>query len=153
MAVELILQNGAPVLPRWFVRNGWELQVDLEPGLNAVALVGLDRDGAPVGQDSIDVLYEPASAPFRRGDASSDGQVDIADPVRLLFHLYAGGVELTCPRSADSDDDGALGVTDAIFLLRYLFQGTAAPAEPFAACGSDATPDALGCAAFAGCGG
>ena len=49
------------------------------------------------------------------------------------------------------NDDGSLDITDPIYLLGHLFEGKAKPAEPFARCGQDPMPDALGCHEFAPC--
>jgi hypothetical protein len=88
--------------------------------------------------------------PFRRGDANADGSADIADPIAIVFRLFMGG-SLPCARSADANDDGLLGISDPIFLLESIFLGGTAPAEPFAACGLDDVPDALGCDSFPPC--
>ena len=49
------------------------------------------------------------------------------------------------------NDDGAFDISDPVFTLANLFSGGPDPAEPFAACGSDPTPDVLGCADFPTC--
>ena len=59
--------------------------------------------------------------------------------------LPAGGERPRCEKAADADDSGVLDVSDAILLLRNLFAGGEPPAEPFSACGEDATEDALRC--------
>jgi hypothetical protein len=88
---------------------------------------------------------------FRRGDANSDGSIDIGDPLAVLFHLFAGGGGVRCEKSADADDSGAIGLADAIRLLQYLFNAGKPPEGPFAACGSDPVPDVLSCAANPAC--
>ena len=84
---------------------------------------------------------------FRRGDADSDGKIDLTDAVAALLYLFAGGGEPACMDGADSDDSGAIEITDAIALLRRLFQGGAILPEPYPDCGKDPTRDALGCSA------
>jgi hypothetical protein len=88
---------------------------------------------------------------FRRGDANSDGGEDISDAVAILLHLFAGGAEPACMKSADADDDGTVVVTDAVFLLDYLFQGGDPPPAPLGSCGLDATADSLACEAHPAC--
>lgn len=83
---------------------------------------------------------------FIRGDANSDGGVDLSDPVAILNHLFAGDVDLACLDAADADDSGSVQITDAIFALDVLFGGGGPVPEPSPDCGSDPTPDALGCA-------
>lgn len=151
MAVETIAREGVRLSPRWLLRTAWEVEVDLLPGLNTVLLTGLDRAEFPVGADAVEVVYEPDGKPFRRGDVNADGEFDLADPVMLLIRLFVSGTEIVCRRSADTDDNGALDITDAIAILQYLFLKGAAPEKPFPACGLDATPDALECAAYPPC--
>ncbi len=87
---------------------------------------------------------QPPPGLFRRGDVSDEGQLDIADAVRILLSLFAGGVEINCPDAADVDDDGMILVTDAVRLLRYLFGGIEPPPSPGIECGADPTEDELG---------
>ncbi len=81
---------------------------------------------------------------FVRGDATSDSEVDLADPVAILFHLFQG-VPLLCLDAADLDDDGRVNLTDVIAGLDYLFRAGRPPASPFPLPGSDATDDGLAC--------
>jgi hypothetical protein len=83
---------------------------------------------------------------FRRGAVDQGQEVDVSDPVALLFYLFAGGPDPECLKAADANDDGAAGLADAVFLLNFLFLGGPEPPPPFADCGLDPTPDLLGCA-------
>jgi hypothetical protein len=89
---------------------------------------------------------------FRRGDANGDGAVDISDPLRILFALFAGAPPLACADAADANDDGAPDIADPVFLLDSLFLGAGALPLPGPGCGIDPTDDALDCAGDAGCG-
>ncbi|MBN1442552.1 MAG: hypothetical protein JXA90_07575 [Planctomycetes bacterium] len=89
--------------------------------------------------------FSPAGA-FLRGDATRDGRIGIADPIRTLMFLFLGGVHLPCEDAADTDDSGVLGLTDAVLTLQYLFLGGTVIRAP----GTrypwfDPTSDALGC--------
>lgn len=53
--------------------------------------------------------------------------------------------------SGDANDDGKIDVADAIKILGHLFTNTGPLPDPFAACGSDPTDDALACEVFAPC--
>ena len=88
----------------------------------------------------------PASAQslFIRGDANSDGLVDLADPVRTLSFLFSND-SVDCLAALDSDDSGDLTIGDAIVTLSFLFSNGPAPAAPFPDCGLDPTPDSLSC--------
>jgi hypothetical protein len=94
---------------------------------------------------------EPGGAAFRRGDADGTGGVNLTDAVFLLTYLFLEGPAPGCLESADGDDNGVLNLTDGLYLLNYLFLDGEAPPEPFAACGPDPSPDALGCASFRSC--
>jgi len=106
-------------------------------------------DGDPEGDFVALIEWEPAR--FVRGDVDANRALEISDPIRILDHLFRGGVEPACAKSADADDSGTIDLTDAVLLLNHLFLSGQPPAEPRGACGLDPTQDALGCATFAGC--
>jgi hypothetical protein len=96
--------------------------------------------------------FEPTRKPFRRGDANTDGRVDISDPIATLRVLFLGEGYLPCEDAADSNDDGRLDISDAIFTLAALFTGGPEIPGPGAdACGLDPTPDGIHCASFPPC--
>ena len=96
---------------------------------------------------------EPAGPTFVRGDANSDGSINLTDGVIPLLYLFSGGSAPTCLDSADANDTGSIEITDAIIVFSWLFSGGAAPAEPsplspgYSAeeCGGDPTDDGIGC--------
>jgi len=83
---------------------------------------------------------------FRRGDADTNGTVELTDVIRALSWQFVGGVEIPCLDAADIDDDGEITLTDAIRSLNYQFVGVAGtmpePPGPLE-CGPDAGPDSL----------
>ncbi|HAK95024.1 MAG TPA: hypothetical protein DCM87_08485 [Planctomycetes bacterium] len=81
---------------------------------------------------------------FRRGDVNEDAKVDIADPIKLLGHLFSGLPRPDCPDAADANDDGKLDIADAIKILGYLFSSTGPLPDPFGDCGAEAQPDTDG---------
>jgi hypothetical protein len=91
-------------------------------------------------------------ARFLRGDANTDGTVDISDAVRILMFLFLGAAVPRCVDTADANDDGRADLSDAVTILGDFFiAGTAiAPPGPFE-CGADPSPDGLGCAGYEGC--
>jgi hypothetical protein len=91
-----------------------------------------------------------AEVEFVRGDANGDGGIDIADPIAVLFGLFAGD-HLFCRKAADANDDGKVGIPDAVFSLEYLFLDKRAPAAPFPRCGVDGVADDLACDSFPPC--
>jgi hypothetical protein len=96
-------------------------------------------------------LFGDSRLLLRRGDANSDGLVDLGDSVWLLSWLFLGGPPPPCLKAGDTNDDGRLALDDALGLLMYRFQGGPPPASPFPACGPDPTLDTLDCGTPAGC--
>jgi len=90
-------------------------------------------------------------SPFRRGDATQDGRLNLGDAVAILAELFLGKPEAGCADAGDVDDDGRVNLTDAIELLQSLFAGKASPPAPLDVCGPDPTADELGCQAFLPC--
>jgi hypothetical protein len=112
-----------------------------------------DEDGSSlVGSDFFFDEFdfdEPLNhdATFRRGDANSDGFLDLADVVSTIAILYQGAPLPYCPDALDSDDDGRLAITDAITILLNLFggQGPLPPPGTDGRAGFDPTGDDLLC--------
>jgi PKD repeat protein len=96
----------------------------------------------------------PVAPRFVRGDADSDGTINLTDAVRVLNFLFTGGQPPACADAADADDSGTLSITDAIRILGWLFSGGPVPLPPSpstanyvaADCGIDTTADLLDCA-------
>ena len=83
---------------------------------------------------------------FVRGEANGDQGVDISDAITILQYLFGVSNELPCLDAGDANDDGAIDLGDAIGTLNLVFGG--GPAQlppPFGQCGTDPTPDNLGC--------
>lgn len=116
----------------------------------------MDGNGRPCGK-GVDMgaheagVCAPAGAKFVRGDPDATGETDITDALFILDYLFLGGPAPSCVDAADSDDNAALQITDAVYLLGFLFLDGPTPREPFEACGTDSTPDPLGCASFEAC--
>lgn len=95
---------------------------------------------------SILVTTEPMEEPFLRGDTNQDGTNDIADPVRLLEHLFVSP-NLDCPDTGDWNDDGLLDLSDAVSLIGSLF--SAGDFESY--CRGDDEADGLAPCSFSSC--
>ncbi len=74
---------------------------------------------------------------FVRADFNRDLQVNIADVISNLDHLFAGGPASIPVQASDSNSDGVTDISDAIHQLAYLFSSGPAPAAPFEAPGPD----------------
>ena len=82
---------------------------------------------------------------FVRGDANSDGQIDLSDAVRTLNFLFVGGERPPCLDAADFSDRGEVDISSAVATLNFLFLGGPEPAVPFPNSGLDPTEDGLPC--------
>ncbi len=92
----------------------------------------------------------PGLAPkFLRGDANSDGAVNIADAQFTLNFLFLGGPALPCEAAGDSNSDAGVNIADAQFSLNFLFLGGPAPTAPFPECAEVEVP--LSCEDSPGC--
>jgi hypothetical protein len=88
---------------------------------------------------------------FIRGDANTDGLVDLSDALAALCHLFLGA-PAKCLDAVDTGDEGVLDVGDPLLTLRYLFLGVAPPNAPGPRqCGPDPTEDVLDCQEFTAC--
>ena len=98
-------------------------------------------------------LVKLRSDPFRRGDATADGDLNLTDAVRTLNHLFLGGPAPDCEDAADANDSGDLNLTDAVFTLNHLFGGGAPPPDPGFdnSCGPDPTDDELASCDYRSC--
>ena len=85
---------------------------------------------------------------FIRGDANTDGVLNIADGIKILATLFQSD-PMNCQASGDVNDDGLLNIADAISVFDHLFSGAAQPPAPYPDCGVDPTsPGLLSCNSF-----
>lgn len=64
----------------------------------------------------------------KRGDATGDGLVNVADIVCLVNYLYKGGSEPCPPEAGDATSDCVVNVADIVYLVNYLYRGGDPPA-------------------------
>lgn len=110
---------------------------------------------SPQYQRYLAVQGDPAGAggalptlQFRRGDANTDGQVDLSDVVRISMK-FTSNQGFACDDAADANDDGRLDISDMIFLSSWYSQSTKEPPAPGPyTMGPDPTADSLGCASY-----
>ena len=81
---------------------------------------------------------------FIRADLNLDGQLDLADPIRLLEYLFLG-TSIECDDSADANDDGTVDLSDGIQILSFLFSQGPPPLYPVPIAGHDLSEDDLDC--------
>ena len=85
------------------------------------------------------------SKQFIRGDANSDGQVDLSDAIYILNWLFLGEQGPECWDRADANDDGVLDISDPVYILLFLFKGQNPIPTPYPDAGLDTTADGLNC--------
>jgi hypothetical protein len=111
--------------------------------------------GSPAARERAGSWPDPGfpiwMAPFRRGDATADGKVNLTDAISLLDRLFRGGADFLCQQAADTNVDGGLDISDAVYLLLYLFVGSQPVGQPLESCGWDLTPGSLPCVEFPPC--
>ncbi|MBN1420592.1 MAG: hypothetical protein JXP34_17595 [Planctomycetes bacterium] len=93
------------------------------------------------GRADLPIVYR---SHFIRGDVSGEGAVTIADPILILYHLFADR-PIDCPDAADINDNGTLELADPVGLLMYLFSFGFPPPPPFPQAGPDPTDDGIRC--------
>lgn len=138
--------------------SGWQQSpyyrdTGLTPGTTCSYFV-VARDLSPNQNETAPSSPESATTDgdiFRRGDANQDGQINIADPVLILGHLFSGTVP-GCLAALDTNDSEGVDIADAVSAIDYLFlpSVTTLPA-PFPGCGLDPTPGSLSCDLVSGC--
>jgi hypothetical protein len=95
------------------------------------------------------VSPEANGADFRRGDANTDGVVDLADSSYLARWFFAGGVAPPCKDAADANGDQIPDITDLVILFYFLFKGGAPPPAPGPLSpGPPRAEDTLDCASY-----
>jgi len=142
LAVELPRRDGAPCEEcTLFYAQRQDLQAPVVTSQNET-----------VQPSTSDRTYELCRVPFRRGDANTDGRVDISDAIRIVMYLFLGQTYMLCNDAADTDDSGELDISDPIHLLDDFFRaGTSIPAPGPFACGADPTPERLDCETYPAC--
>ena len=125
-AIELAAPITVPFTPASAILRGDDLEVLAKPSVTS--FLRCRPPDCPTG--------------FRRGDANTDGDVNISDAIFLLRHIFQGSRASGCPDAADFDDNGVVESDDAIFVLSFLFRGIdlSAPPGPYE-CGFDPTPE------------
>jgi hypothetical protein len=85
--------------------------------------------------------FEPEIPQFIRGDVDADGDLTMADLIRLQQ-----GPPFMCDDAADINDDGIQDIGDLMYFVQFIYHGGPPPPSPFPGCGTDPTLDGLGCA-------
>jgi len=61
------------------------------------------------------------------GDASDDGDINLADAVFLINYIFKGGPAPFCIDEGDANSDCAINIGDAVHIINYVFKSGQAP--------------------------
>jgi hypothetical protein len=61
------------------------------------------------------------------GDANSDGNVNVGDPVFLIKYIFQAGPAPLSGKTADPNNDCFINVGDIVYLINYIFKSGPAP--------------------------
>ncbi len=119
--------------------TGATVSLSWDGGLGSPAVANV----VVVGGASIDALLSDGSITLNpvvtidwtRGDANSDGIVNLADGIWIISELFVGGAVSSCAISRDANSDGMFDIADPTYIIMYRFAGGPAPAAPFTDCG------------------
>ena len=115
-----------------YVGNDWNIEsVDNseEMFLNCLAIVG--QDGTTYDEESTDktkahydeggyLTYKP---PYLRGDANSDGKIDMADAMSVSNYILGIPDQKFTIEKADANLDGEINMPDVMFIVNYFLNG------------------------------
>jgi hypothetical protein len=118
----------------------------LQVSIDSAAVTGV-YEGIPVSiaLAEVEVIGQATSGPattFVRGDADSNGVIDLTDAIVILVHSFLDPKPLACEAAGDANGDGAIDISDPIVILHFLFLGVIKPEPPFPSCGADARASA-----------
>jgi hypothetical protein len=69
----------------------------------------------------IDTLLKIYERTWIRGDANTDGVINVNDVVYLINYLYIHGPAPTPLQAGDVDSDGVINASDVVYLINYLY--------------------------------
>ena len=124
--------SGCQPLTTIYVGNDWNIEsVDNseEMFLNCLAIVG--QDGTTYDEESTDktkahydeggyLTYKP---PYLRGDANSDGKIDMADAMSVSNYILGIPDQKFTIEKADANLDGEINMPDVMFIVNYFLNG------------------------------
>ena len=113
----------APTIVPNLVSSIYTAENPLLPGTYYWKIAAHDLFGAETAGGSVFVFMIAV-----RGDANSNGFVDVGDAVYIVNYVFRGGPAPTPqPIAGDANCDGGTDVADAVFLINYIFRGGPPP--------------------------
>jgi hypothetical protein len=83
-----------------------------------------------VGGSDEELLAFAIKPSYVCGDATADGNINIADAVYIVGYIFRGGPAPAPLEAGDANCEGAVNVGDAVYLVNYIFRGGPAPCCP-----------------------
>ncbi len=152
--IDFVVQNGGEAGNPSGLRVDAVIETGVAPPQREVCDNGIDDDNdGDTDCDDADCAGNvacPTGTPFRRGDTTQDGVLNITDAVKIFGILFLGDPDIPCAEAKDVNNDGDVNITDGIRILGFLFLGQPPPQAPgHENCGLD--PDEPGSAGDLGC--
>ncbi len=118
------LWKGAQVYLTGYTNSSGDITFNPSPSTQGTMYVTATKHNYLPYQQEVDVSGS------LRGDANSDGTIDLADIVYLVNYLYKGGPAPASTEAGDANCDGTIDLADVIYLINYLYKGGPAPGCP-----------------------
>ena len=94
-------------------------------GIGQVEAQVADEAGSNVNK----AVYLTISGGYICGDSNADGKVNVADAVKIISYVFAGGDPPDPLESADTNCDSRVNVADAVKIISYVFAGGSIPCD------------------------
>ncbi len=89
--------------------------------MNTAVDLGSSGEDNDYGWGIIDAYEAVLAVMFQRGDANSDGDINMADVTYLINYLFLSGPAPAPLLAGDANCDGAVDIGDVVYILNYLF--------------------------------
>ncbi|MCK5126326.1 MAG: hypothetical protein KAR42_08715 [candidate division Zixibacteria bacterium] len=124
----LVETIGPESVERWF-EYSFRINDFIVPSANVrIKFEVSDLGGASIVEAAIDDFsISQFECGGGRGDANSDGAINIGDAVYVINYAFKGGPAPNPISAGDANCDGNCNVGDAVYLVNYAFKGGPAP--------------------------
>ncbi len=95
-------------------------------GVDSVVVSGTGRTVV----NTLLVFASPGVGPFLRGDCNQDSEVNIADGIALLNHLFGDAPDPDCRAACSANGSTLVDISSAIYIFNFLFSENGIPIPP-----------------------
>jgi outer membrane protein assembly factor BamB len=117
--------SGAGTVQKVF--SPWHIGPDSGLIYSVTVVTLLSEDDNLINDTLSKEVISAAQAPFTRGDANGDGEINAGDVVYLLNYLYRNDPPPDPYDAGDCNCDGVVTAGDVVYLINYLFRGWPPP--------------------------